>query len=175
MQPTEFVRQMMALWKKPNETANIQVAAEQYQDALKSFTEAQLDAGWVMLRDTHERTAWPLISECRKAILSAVASDRPRQWQGKPDHTNFANGAMRSHMAISAKNEGWLLGLWDFCKDQGRLPHSGEVGRIKESARAANEAASALKDHPFAGTLYRLWTAMRDREQKLARLVLARA
>lgn len=176
MQPSDFVKQMMALWKKPNETANIQIAAEQYQESLKTFTPAQLDAGWIVLRDTHDRTAWPLISECRKAVLSAVASDRPRQWTGgKPDHTNFANSAMRSHMAISAKSEGWLLGLWDFCKVEGRLPHAHEVGRIKGSAREANHAAANLGDHPFSATLHRLWAAMRDREQRLARLVLDQA
>lgn len=174
MQPSEFVQNMMALWRKPTETANAQIAAEQYCDALSKFTPAQLDAGWAKLRDEHDRAAWPLISECRKAVLSAASVNAPpRQTApGRLEYPDFANASMRSQMAIIARSEGWLLGLWDFCNEKNRLPHAHEVGRIKNTADRANHLAGQLDGtNKLHRTILGWWSAMRERERRLSLMV----
>ena len=173
MQPNEFVQRMTALWKKPHDSGDVNIAAEEYREALAGFTPQQLDAGWVYLRDNHDRTPWPLISECRKAVMSASVVTNPRPPVRRDDDNEaFANAAMRDPLAVRARAEGWLLGLWDHCYMNGRLPWAQDVGKLRDEARQANAAAANLdRSNPLHKILWRIWEAMRAREARLAALV----
>lgn len=173
MQPSEFVKNMTALWKKPNDTADANIAAGQYCEALAKFTPAQLAAGWTKLRDEHDRTAWPLISECRKAVMSASSVNNSTPIRNKwEDYEDFANGCMRDKLAIRARDEGWLLGLWDYCRINGRMPWAQDIGKLREDARLANEAATSLdRANKLHCSLFHIWECMRAREARLSKLV----
>ena len=171
MQPEEFAKNLTALWSKPRETADGTRAMGQYIEALAKFTPPQLDAGWANLRDTHERSSWPLVSEVRKAILSAVGANRPKR-EEKQDHSDFANSSMCSTTAQNARSHGWLLCLWDFCREAGRMPTSREIGELREVADRVNAAAARLNpSDKLDGPLLKIWEAMMAREAKLSALV----
>jgi hypothetical protein len=172
MQASEFVSRMTALWSKPRETADANKAALEYHDALSRFTEAQLDAGWVALRDSHERASWPLVSEVRKAVMGAASvtggKSAPPKWN---DHSAFADSQMQTPLAVRARSEGWLLSLWDYCKANGKQPSPYDIGRLRREAEEANRIAACLGTTKLDHMLRRIWDAMRDRERKLSGMV----
>lgn len=166
----------MSLWSKPRETADGNLAAEEYRSALAKFTPSQLDAGWVALRDSHEGRSWPTIFDVRRAVLSKSVLATPRT-EEKPQHfPEFANSIMQSNIAARAMRDGWLLSLWDFCDQNGRAPTEHESSQLIRETRIADEKACQINQSDALGrALYRIWGAMKARESNLCQMVRSNA
>jgi hypothetical protein len=100
--------------------------------------------------------AWPSIRTCtdelrrlaelqtRPPHLTLVYSRRDEERQRKEDEwshysTMTADRLVAGKLGQRAANEGWVVGLWDFCRKEHRLPHGSEVSEVIAKSRAARE------------------------------------
>jgi len=63
----EILRPMAALYSPPFGSDDPETVMKEYKSGLKTFTDEQLRAGWIDIRNNHKGKSYPLISEIRKA------------------------------------------------------------------------------------------------------------
>lgn len=93
-------------------------------------------------------------------------------------HTKLAYALIRSDMGRKAADEGWILSLFDFIEEKGRLPsNEPEIWKLKESARGFDDAYAQCErgGWPFAEAVRKLGDSMLERRNKLASLALGEA
>ncbi len=122
-----------------------------------------------------QRNPWPSPATIAKACAAALPTwgvARPTAAAGEWSKESVAKAydLLKSPMGRVAANEGWVLGLWDFCRKNGRLPDRKEVGRIKDGAQGFDKSfaeATRIKTQ-IGDALVRLGETMLARRHKLA-------
>lgn len=99
-----------------------------------SFSEATLQRAADDIVSTRQYRSFPLVSECKKAVLEAdknLRAERPRlpigPTEGKETDSNdyrerIAYELLLGPMGRQAAKEGWVYGLFNFVRDHMRLP-----------------------------------------------------
>ena len=127
---------------------------------LGGFSDQVLEhAKTTMLRTRTERRI-PLVSECINACVEArrwierdkVASEMPEINKSagaaySPEREALANSLIRSAMGREAAQARpcWILSLWEFCRDNQRLPVGPEVSKCQRAAREVEEALAICR------------------------------
>lgn len=122
-----------------------------------------------------QRNPWPSPATIAKACAVAASTwgkvkpmSPPGEWS--KEAVAKAYDLLKSPMGRAAADEGWVLGLWDFCRKNGRLPDRKEVGRLKDGAQGFDESfaeATRIKT-PIGDALVKLGETMLTRRHKLA-------
>lgn len=160
---TIILKPMMALWMPPKQGEEVE-ALKQYTDALRGFAEADLKAGWQVVRDNHQGRGWPAVGALVKACAIAKGqrvgaglprnrsqADRERRWQHWLE-------VSRSDLAHTAAEEGWCWSL------KAKILYDGARASqisITEMRAAHNDAAD------LADALERDAPVMRDGKERL--------
>lgn len=146
---------------------------------LKGYTETEMEkAGDAVLRN-HRGRAFPTPSEIAGACADARAGSSRETVPAFKDHnwTNeriaLADKLIKSPMGREAADEGWILSLHDFIRENERLPEPREIGLIKAKARGFDEAYAAVCSGAggvCSAALRRLGDTFLKKREKYARM-----
>jgi len=117
-----------------------------YVEALGEFGDDELAYAAKWMKTTRETRTLPVIADCleacrhaRKAIRASGYQPQPRRegdtrddWL--PHRVDTASKMICSEIGRRAAQEGWLLGLWDFCRKNERHPNSFEADKVKKDS-----------------------------------------
>jgi hypothetical protein len=83
-----------------------------------------------------------------------------------------ANHLIQGEIGRRAADEGWILGLWDHCRNHRKLPSAGEIYEIKQATAEAREAYESMAHRPTSAreALEQLWATLEQRRPNLGRL-----
>lgn len=166
--------------------------AEYYRELSRlvaSYSAAEQDKAADMIIRNHKGKSWPdvpaLLTACadaRKMLEITNHAHKPeRLWTQDKSWTEeryvLADDLCRtSPVGAQARREGWLQGLHEFIRAQGRVPTGGEIQRIKDTsdfvARWAygTPEVGIMKDEVQAGYRKLAGTIMDKRKKLEARL-----
>lgn len=138
----------------PPKTDNVEAMFAEYERALaRNSTEVLHRAVDKILRKTKFR-AWPTIGECVDAVQSAAGDlneplkDRAeRAFDEKyPEWStqafDVADRMVKCALGKQALDEGWLLGLHEFCRRERRYPGPAEQRNIIRQTRVIDDCAA---------------------------------
>jgi hypothetical protein len=156
-----------------------------YEDALKVFQPAILQEAAKRIMRRRNYTNFPMIAECVQAC-NEVIEERSKSVPSRsyspqyPDWSDQrvaeANRMLDSAVGRKAASEGWIIGLWDFCRQKGRPPQHHEVPKIIASSREAWAAMKQIdQDNPMAPILNKTAAMLRDRRKDLTAIAEGRA
>jgi hypothetical protein len=138
-----FIEPMSAFFDQPpGSNAGEFFAA--LSDELSQFGDDFLSAGARSLRLTRKYRSFPTIAECVEAVRTSrvdTAPTSPRTF-GKPDDGDdwerklAAWKLCRSDMGREARKDGWLVALYDFCREHGNRSHALRLNRRAGPPRA---------------------------------------
>jgi hypothetical protein len=169
-------------------------AEDQWLDSmernLKGYTPSVLKRACQKIIDTRKDRYFPLPAECRKACEEVIKIDRaeatpsfipgsvdPKNLQSKYDQA-YAHAdwlIMQGPMGKQAANEGWILTLHDFIRENGHLPKDYEITKCKATAKGFDEDyAKCLRGEAgyLSKSLAGLAETMLKRRYKLTDMVL---
>ena len=138
-----------------------------------------LNAAGDIIRATHKRRGWPSPAEIMAAIEKASA-ERPRKTKvdlsdplWSHDSIGLANRLIVCELGEQAVREGWILTLWDFCRQQRRLPNGYELGRLRHVQDEFDKALASVTppSSPLQAALQQLGRSMVARGEQLAEIV----
>ena len=146
-----------------------------YVNHLKGQTDAVLIAASDHIAKTRTVRTFPLPAECLQACRDCVAAfgmtpppklKKPDYWT--PELIELANKLCCCKLGKEAAEEGWLLGMHDFCRQYRRIPDWCEAGQVAAQSAALNADIKLL---PKGSILAPLVKARKERYRKLAKLV----
>ncbi len=154
-----------------------------YAEDLGRYPDAVLERAARMIRSRHQTRTLPTIADCLAACREAWGELAPAQ---APNHTTMhphwdtrrieaANRLIRSEVGRRAADEGWIVALWDFCREHERWPGRFEAEALKAaSVRRRCEIAEAIEGWRQDGTLMPIITGIADvhdkRKNRLSKL-----
>jgi hypothetical protein len=156
-----------------------------YEDALKGYSPVVLKEATKRIMRRRNYTNFPMIAECvqacneviedhSKAVPSRSYSPQYPDWSEQ--RVAEANRMLDSAVGRKAASEGWIIGLWDFCRQKGRPPQHHEVPKIIASSREAWAAMKQIdQDNPMAPILNKTAAMLRDRRKDLTAIAEGRA
>ena len=128
---------------------------------------------------------FPVLSECLAACEDAkqwldAASPKMRfggihdASPGSSDRQRLADELVMGELGRQASNEGWILGLWCFVRDRGKMPKPYQITRLKNRARGFDMALEDCRRGGWshAAPLKELGLSMLSKRQALADMVL---
>jgi len=143
-------------------------------DDLAQFTPIALEEAMKELR--RDRRSFPTISECVQACWKVRVvlepGQQPKRVSSKETEIwNARLAAIRrvrsdAQMARAADDQGWLVGLVEFAEEHERLPKPGEVARLRDQARIADEKCYVEGAPGLTESLSTLRKAMKDRAHR---------
>ena len=154
--------------------------------ALKHYDGEVLDSALQRLVDTRTDRRFPLPAEIRKVCNEVIEwqnrgklvpeqQKAARHLESTADRIKLANDLICTELGRKAAREGWILGLWDYARKNGRLPSAGyEIANIQRGRVEFDEgyAIAARSSEPSV----RKWLAVGDnliaRRDSLAMMVL---
>jgi hypothetical protein len=155
-----MIKRLLIVFGQP-ETEDTGAYLTEVVRAIEGFSQPiQEDAcSWIM--KNHRSRRFPTPAECRKAC-EQVCEERGQAEQRKPAPTMLpewkpeavalADNLIRSKIGSRAANEGWVLGLHDFCRKRGRLPINNEISEIIFASKDFDEAyRECVTDPPMPG------------------------
>ena len=135
----------------------------------KGYSDAELDKAADLVLRRHRGRYFPAVSE----ILQACADAREETSPSRPLDTakwptwdlstiKKADELIRSDLGRKASAEGWVSGLHDFCRKNGRLPSGREIADCMAMSRGFDDAfASCARLHtPLGRELLELGKSM---------------
>lgn len=122
-----------------------------------------------------QRNPWPspaTIAQACAAALPTWGVIRPAGPGGEWSSESVAKAydLLKSPMGRAAASDGWILGLWDFCRKNGRLPGPKEVGKVRDGSQSFDDnfaEATRIKT-PLGDALVKLGETMLARRHNLA-------
>jgi hypothetical protein len=188
MTPGEFLEKLSVFGDLPEAGAFM----DAYLDNLEKFSSEVLAAAVSTILASRKIRKFPLPAECIEAcqevenrlelkktagkLRQGSASKRipldGKEWS--KERIEMANRMMRSEVGRLAAQEGWIVALHDFCREQKRLPTKFEALDIREAAlarRAQNrEMAAAMTNPPkFLKAIEKAMESKRKRLSEIAR------
>ena len=88
--------------------------------------------------------------------------DHNREWEQKLEAFRLC----RNSTGYRARKEGWLVAMFDFCREYGRTPMGREIDICIEQARASVEGMEECRGTPLYSSLVALRKAMIARREK---------
>ena len=123
---------------------------------LSKYDAAELEAAADKVIVSRKFRTWPTIGDAIAALEDARADSRERNLPefrtafAYPDwsHAAVRRAAelIRSSMGERAAREGWIVGLHDYCRKNGRLPWQYEIGPMIDSAEFVARCAAGAED-----------------------------
>lgn len=100
------------------------------------------------------------------------AAARSNPWSA--ERMLLARSLIKSEMGREAARDGWILGLWNFAREQARLPEADEIARIKRDVQGFFEAYAVVNrgGTQIDRVLRALGDAMLARRDRLAKTAL---
>lgn len=153
---------------------------EFWVEDLAEFSADELQRGTKEFLRNWKRSTWPSLGEVRAAIVQArrdinaekirpIQPDKSHQRGRLPDEQ--IDLMVRGPLGKRAVNEGWIVGLWDFCGNRHRLPKEAEIGQLKESSEYVRDCAAGLVDMgALHDPLKKLAVSMMNRRTKLSQI-----
>lgn len=172
-----FLMPMEAMLGKPRGRDAVAFYGE-FERALRGLEREALEAGLDWYRLNHRRTAWPLPAEalevCRREARRlhnsrVVVADRPIPEDRRME---VAKRLIHSDMGRRAADEGWIIGLYDFCERELRLPGPEEEARLVSAGRALAARMASYGDDPIGRSALR---AIEGKTRRLARIARGEA
>ena len=136
--------------------------------------------------DTRTDRKFPLIAELHKICREIIYDDKitqkalpgvtsaERADPASPERARLADDLVLGEMGRQAAREGWILHLWHFVRDNGRLPEQRQIQKLKDEVRGFEEALDHARKGGWdqAQVLVKTGTSMLSRRQELAERVL---
>jgi hypothetical protein len=201
---TAFLEPLTEAYGEPGKSEHVEGFFRQYARILQQYTTAELEAARDRVLKSHQPgpgRRWPslpdCVNACEDARAAAVQLDRlkssgsarvyswlERERLRKEDEAAWsdeakiiANQLVKSPMGRLAAEEGWILGLHDFCRRHRRLPDpykdAKEIERLKEGARYVDDCLAGKIDMGLlAAQLRKMALSMRAKREDLRRAVL---
>ena len=186
MTPGEFVVKMSVFGDVPSTGPFM----DGYVDNLARYSSEVLQEAANLLLATRKERRFPLPAECIEAcqeienrleLKKTAEKLRERNvpkrlpLDGKEwtkERVEMANRLMRSEVGRLAAQEGWIVALHDFCREQKRLPTKFEALDIREAAlarRAQNKEVAAAMTNP-PKFLKAIEKAMENKRKRLSEI-----
>ena len=175
-----MIKRLLIVFGKP-ETEDVKAYLTEVALATKGFSESIQEEACTLLMKTYKSNRFPKPAECRKACES-VCEERGQSGQRTPiapmnpewskASLAAADNLIRCDLGRRAANEGWVLGLHDFCRKKNRLPQNNEIGALMASAKefdASYRQAQIMKG-PLGAAIVELGTTMLARRDRCARV-----
>lgn len=148
-------------------------------DELSQFGDDFLAAGAKSIRLTRKYRSFPTIAECVEAVRTArldVANTNERgpvtpQYGAKSDDDEWERKVAawrlcRSDMGHEARKDGWLVALFDFCRERGRLPVGIEATHCVSLSAQSRQGLDQCRGTPLYASLANLRAKMIARVEK---------
>jgi hypothetical protein len=147
---------------------------------LGGYTSTEMDAAVEIILKTRRQRSWPTIGDCVAACQEAREEAAPK-WTPIPERfpewskerIEKADRLIVSALGQKAADEGWILGLHDFCRNKERLPRQDEVPKIKASSHEFDEYYGIVARGDggvLSAPLRRLGDSLLERRNKYARM-----
>lgn len=149
---------------------------------LGKYSDTDLEtAGDTILR-THRGRLFPspseIVTACEEARAAATPSHKPTFTNDYPEWSEErvarADKMICCAMGKRAADEGWVLRLHQFCRENCRLPTEREIPDLKASAKGFDEAYRKCctgEAGPCSAALKRLGDHMLEKRNRLGRMV----
>lgn len=126
----------------------------------KAYSETELDKAADLIMRRHRGRYFPAVSEivcacadAREDVNPAKPVDKAKWPEWEPEAIKKADELICGEMGREAASEGWISGLHDFCRKNGRLPHGREVTSCRDVSRGFDNAyALCTRMHTPLGT-----------------------
>ncbi len=148
-------RRFLSVFGEPK-TANPEAMFEEYERALSGNKDEVLHRAVDMLFKKSKFRSWPTIGECVDAVRAAAAiksgqnkAERPfeeRYPEWSTQAFDVADRMVKCALGKQALNEGWLLGLHEFCRRERRYPGPAEQRNIIRQTRVIDDCAAGKAD-----------------------------
>lgn len=159
------------LWREDYERELGGFSDEVLRDAVRRIYRKRNYSNFPMIADCVEACEEVLESRLAKGpeAYSHLARDYP-EWSR--ERIRAANRMLASGIGKKAAAEGWIIGLWDFCRNKNRLPQQHEVPKIVASSREAWRVMKEIdQSNPMAPILNKTAAMLRDRRKDLTAIV----
>ena len=118
---------------------------------LKGFSDEVLEQAAKDLSRRRKNEYFPILSECINACQDAkhwieMASPKLKfkaaqdAEPGSDDRQRLADQLIMGEMGRQAANEGWVLTLWCYVRDNGRLPEQRQISKLRAEAKGFDHA-----------------------------------
>jgi hypothetical protein len=170
--------------KRHESDAALKEWAQSWVRALKSYDPWVLERAAQEIIDSRDERSHPLIAEVKKVCHEVIRFERSSRPEMKVEHKDqyedpfkLADALIRCELGREAAraNPSWVLALHDFCRENRRLPSSGEISKCRRVAAEFHENYAACvsgRAGPFSKPLEKLGASMIRRTQKLRVMVL---
>ena len=175
-----MIKRLLIVFGKP-ETADVKAYLAEVALVIAGFAEGVQDEACTEIMKHHKSRVFPTPAQCRKACEDVV-EQRGQAAMRKPlpvFHPAWskpvmakADNLIRGPLGKRAADEGWILSLHDFCRNEQRLPVNFEISGCINSANEFNDAYRKSQEHGGAmgASLVKLGTAMLARRDRCARV-----
>lgn len=175
----------MRFFGEPNlpENADKATIYGAYARALSQYSSEVLQRAADGMLAVRSQRKFPLLAECLEACRSAqdeIAGEAKREnddqrqvakskdpWS--PERVKQADRMMDSDVGRQAAEEGWIISLHDFCREQGRIPNRFEAEKVR-SAALIRKAEREERERNFGGNPRMIQSVARAMETRRVRL-----
>ena len=176
--PNQFFKRLLSIYGPPK-TSDQQGFIAEYIKALGGFSPEVLERACNQIIRENQYKSWPTISECLKAASIAkrdgdlieakqAQEKRPKSKPALLDYEIRGILGRDRDMVQRACQEGWIVGLVDFVRDEHRLPYPEDRTELRQAANVvALSAAGETNLGIMHGPLVKLAQAMMARREKL--------
>lgn len=171
-----MIERLLILYGEP-ETDSPAAYLKEVKAAIEGYSAHIQDAACTLIRNTMKGRQFPTPAACRKACQD-VCEERGQEAQRKPlPEINpawskaaiaKADSLIQGQLGQRAADEGWVLGLHDFCRNKGRLPVNSEIGTIMANAKEFDNAYRQAQE--IGMSLVKLGNSMLARRDRCARV-----
>jgi hypothetical protein len=156
----------------------------EYEHALSGYSAGLLRRAVDSVIAEHRFSTWPTIGKVKGAADSLAISDVDHQrGPSTPERREdpmwgaeafaMADQMIRCSMGYQAAKEGWCLGLHEFLRRHGRLPHLHEAERIQANARFVDACVRGDEElGQFAKSVREFSLQIARRRDELAKAIL---
>lgn len=112
--------------------------------------------------------------EAREAPRLALSGPRANEWSD--ERLELAFDLCKSPIGIRAAREGWVMGLYDFCRREMRVPTESEARTLIHGARGFEDVLERLRNgeaNQFTAALVELGETIKAKRNDMAERILA--
>lgn len=160
-------------------------------EALRGTAPKVLEEAARHLINTRKYNSFPLPAECRAVCMEIAERQELRQNEGSlpgigfsygldwtQERRNLASQLICGALGKEAAKDGWILALWNFCREKQRLPSGAEIHRCKAVAREFDQLYALTvqgKAGPWSSDLEKLGASMLKKRKELSDVAHGRA